>query len=135
MDAKVRDKLAEFMKTYQLPKAARPGRAAYCKALQMAQEITGSYPEALETEHYYAPVPGDKEDWCAVCAEAPTYAKHRGSSSAAKDFIIGAFELYTQIMRYHGETLSPSSITVTAEVGVYPKVNATETDLMLDCSA
>lgn len=130
MDAKVRDGLASAMKTYEAPENVG-GRAAYSRSLQMAQDITGSYPEALETEHYYAPVPGDKEGWCAVCAEASTYIKHRGSSSAAKDFIIGAFELYTQIMRYHSEAYG----SIVDGIKVAVPVNATEADLMLDCSA
>lgn len=128
MDAKVRDALAGAMKTYTIPGLILFGKGeiAYAAALRQAQEITGGLEEARETEHYYAPIPGDREGWCAVCSEASTHIKHRGSSSAAKDFIIGAFELYTQIMRYHGERSRLEGVNV---------VNATDADLMLDCSA
>ncbi len=51
MDAKVRDKLGELMKVYKAPENVG-GRAAYSRALQMAQEIKGSYPEARDTEHF-----------------------------------------------------------------------------------
>lgn len=78
------------------------GERAYARALRTAQEIPGAIEDARLVEHYYAPVPGDREGWCAVCGSESTFVKHRGSSSAAKDFIIGAFELYSQIMRYHG---------------------------------
>lgn len=74
---------------------------AYARSVRMVQGLPLGRIEAHQFEHYYVAVPGDREGWCAVCGEEPTFSRHRGASSASKDFIIGAYELYTQICRFY----------------------------------
>lgn len=151
MDAKVRNNLKRVMDDYpegrreketfpdQGLRLLNEGERAYSRALRMVQNIEGGIDNAVGVEHYYAPVPGDDLEWCVVCGCPSTYYRHRGSSSGAKDFLIGAYELYVQLMRYYGvkgrvereniEKLRADLKRVTAQG------NATEDELELDCQA